>query len=200
MPTGYTADVGDGKVTEFPDFAMRCARAFGATITMRDDSPDATIPDEFEPSDYNARALVKARERLAELQAMDRDAIREAANAAYVEALSYYRKSVKDRADTRANYEAMLDKVLAWEPPTPDHAEMKAFMVQQLEESIRFDCGYEPEPPTRETPEEWHEEQVQRAERDIEYHAKGDREERERAAGRTEWVRALRASLMPAVS
>lgn len=37
MPTGYTASVQEGKVTEFRDFAMECARAFGALVMMRDE-------------------------------------------------------------------------------------------------------------------------------------------------------------------
>lgn len=40
MPTGYTADIKDG--ITFRDFALRCARAFGATIMQRDE--DISIP------------------------------------------------------------------------------------------------------------------------------------------------------------
>lgn len=49
MPTGYTAAVCDGKITEFPAFALQCARAFGALITMRDDAMNAPIPEEIKP-------------------------------------------------------------------------------------------------------------------------------------------------------
>ena len=35
MPTGYTAAVCSGEITEIKDFALSCARAFGALITMR---------------------------------------------------------------------------------------------------------------------------------------------------------------------
>ena len=44
MPTGYTYDLYDGKDIEFPDFVMKCARAFGALIEIRDDPMDAAIP------------------------------------------------------------------------------------------------------------------------------------------------------------
>lgn len=57
MPTGYTHGVQDGTVTEFRDFALICARAFGATILMRDDPMDAPIPDEFQSSTYHLDRL-----------------------------------------------------------------------------------------------------------------------------------------------
>jgi len=69
MPTGYTATLMEKNQT-FPEFIMGCARAFGALIMMRDDPNDATIPDKFEPSDYHAKGIIKAREKLAKLKAM----------------------------------------------------------------------------------------------------------------------------------
>jgi hypothetical protein len=37
MPTGYTAGVADGTITEFREYALLCARAFGACIMLRDE-------------------------------------------------------------------------------------------------------------------------------------------------------------------
>lgn len=67
MPTGYTAPIYEGKQITFPEFAMQCARAFGALIDMRDDPMDSPIPDAFVPDTYHARELVKAREQLADM-------------------------------------------------------------------------------------------------------------------------------------
>ena len=36
MPTGYTADIVDGKPVTFQEFAMRCARAFAPEPELRD--------------------------------------------------------------------------------------------------------------------------------------------------------------------
>ena len=48
MPTGYTSKIGDDQ--SFKDFALRCARNFGANILMRDDPMDAEIKKyEVEP-------------------------------------------------------------------------------------------------------------------------------------------------------
>lgn len=195
MPTGYTAAVGDGKVTEFADFAMTCARAFGALIDMREAAPDAPIPDEFPVDDYGMKAWIADNNRLNELRAMTPDEAERQAGMAYNNALVRYRERQRERAATQARYEAMLDQALAWQPPTPDHVEMKNFMVQQLQESIRFDCGYEIPMPTRQTGGEWLGEELAAAERSAERHAKQHEEAVERAEQRGAWVRALRESL-----
>ena len=70
MPTGYTARVKDGTVTEFKDFAMGCARAMGACISMREAAHDAEIPEQFEPSPYHTEQLAKAKADLAAFEAM----------------------------------------------------------------------------------------------------------------------------------
>ena len=48
MPTGYTSKIYEGKenVTG-KSFIMDCARGFGACISMRDESSDTPIPEEF---------------------------------------------------------------------------------------------------------------------------------------------------------
>lgn len=196
MPTGYTAEVGDGKVTDFNVFAMQCARAFGALITMRDDPADAAIPAEFAPSDYHVKALAKAREALASLRAMSIDQRQVAADTANAGAVASWDLHEAKKAETRKRYDAMVARVKAWTPPTGDHVEMKNFMLQQLSESIRFDCGpaysKRPSPLQR---DEWFAEAVAKAEHDIDYHTKEHAAEVKRCAWRSAWIADLRRSL-----
>ena len=35
----------------------------------------------------------------------------------------------------------MLRQVQAWTPPTKEHTKLKEFMINQLEDSIRWDCA-----------------------------------------------------------
>ena len=44
---------------DFKSFAMTCARAMGACVTIRDEPFDAPIPT-IKPSDYNAKAKLEA--------------------------------------------------------------------------------------------------------------------------------------------
>lgn len=199
MPTGYTADVGDGKVTDFATFAMQCARAFGALITMRDEPSNAQIPDEFAPHDFHAKRLAEAKAELARLQALTVDQQTAEADAAHRSAVASWDRYEADKAAKRSRYETMLASVEAWRPPTADHAGMKKFMREQLTESIRFDCG--PSYGARPVPRsrlQWYDDALAKARRDVEYHEAEHAKEVERAKSRTAWVKALRASLVSA--
>jgi len=198
MPTGYTADVSNGKIATLPDFAMGCARAFGALIAMRDEPADAPIP-EFQPSDYSARQLEVATARLATLRAITPDECSAAAVADYNTQCQSRADSLRERTETRERYESMLEKVKDWTPPSDDHQRFKDFMVEQLAESIKFDCGEYPMSELIQlTGPQWLAGQLQLAQRDIDYHTKAHAEEVERVAGRNAWVKALRESLVPA--
>ena len=61
MPTGYTEDIYNGKDVTFKDFALKCARAFGACVHQRDD--DANDPPKLrEPNTgYYEERLKKAK-------------------------------------------------------------------------------------------------------------------------------------------
>lgn len=200
MPTGYTHRVQTGEVTEFRDFAMACARAFGACITMRDDSADAPIPDEFKPSNYFRKSLDKALAHYHKVAAMT--------TAEAVESLAEHnaeqakgRTSWEERnADYKRRYEAMLAKVEAWTPPTADHEELKRFMVSQLTESIKFDChdGDFAErccPSFNGTAADWLAHLRNKAAEDVAYRKKAWDDEVERCRRRTKWVSDFRASL-----
>jgi hypothetical protein len=193
MPTGYTADVQSGKVTEFPDFAMQCARAFGALIMMRDDPADAPIP-EFQPSDYHSKALATAEADVARLSAMTAEQAQTEADAEHAKAVRQNNEWNAEKAACRERYEAMILKVDAWTPPTPDHNGLKEFMLKQLRESIDFDCRPYDEPKAL-PGAEWLEKAKARAARSVEYHRDEHAAEVKRTADRNAWVRNLRESL-----
>lgn len=194
MPTGYTAAIKDG--ISFEKYAMDCARAFGACVTLRD-KPSEPIPDEFQPSDYHAKAAQAARGKLAELMALTPEQRERKAVEAWNQAEERRLERLQDRTNTRNAYEAMLAKVKAWEPPTPAHLELHRFMQSQIEQSIEFDCSgdYGTTPSPRLSGEQWAAQGVESLNRDIAYHEKEHAEEVDRAAKRTQWVRALRESL-----
>lgn len=195
MPTGYTAALGDGRITEFRDFAMQCARAFGALITMRDDAFDAPIPDVIEPSNYSRDAAKRAEDELNAFMAMSDEEVAAAADAAYAKAVKYDADFHAKQNAENACYEAMRQKVWAWTPPTDDHKELKSFMLQQIEISISNFKGSGAPDRNDYAPETW--KAAHRAEllRSLTYHQKEYAKELERVADRTEWIRALRASL-----
>ena len=196
MPTGYTADIKDG--ISFKTFALNCARAFGACVELRDEPGGGDrIPDSFAPSDYHTQALDKNRTKLAALEAMTPAEMGRCAAKAYDDAETNRAMQLRARADQKAAYEAMLVKAQAWAPPTDEHKGMHKFMVDQITESIRFDCGgtYYDTPTASLTGDQWAVERRVQLARDVDYHTKNHAEEVARAESRTAWMAALRASL-----
>lgn len=195
MPTGYTAAIKDG--ISFEEFTMSCAKAFGACVTMRDDSTGIPIPEKFEPSDYDQKKLVELRcelEQLCQFTSEDTDKI---ALAEWKSEEERRLDSLKENADLRNKYETMLAQVKAWIAPTPDHDGLHKFMCEQITESIKWDCSedYYREPVARLTGQQWLNKRKDFILQSIDYHTKSNADEIERVNSRNEWVKALRDSL-----
>lgn len=192
MPTGYTADVVDGKITEFKDFALSCARAFGALANMRDDPMDAPIPDEIKPNSYCSERLEATEDELKKLLNLSIEDSAIEAEKEYNEAFestTKYRNNLKlenERIDT------MIEKVLNWRIPTSDHRKLYEFMIEQLSTSK---SNYEPEMPKRLSVAEWRTKKLKELTRDFDYYGKQVDEENQRAADKTKWIQALKNSL-----
>lgn len=196
MPTGYTHDIPDG--IDFKTYAMNCARAFGACVDLRD-APFGgdQIPDSFEPSDYHLKEAKKLRKELDEHYGMGLAKLYAAADKDWEDEEKYRRKKLRSIRNQRAAYEAMLEKVKAWTPPTPDHDELKTFMLSQIEQSIKFDCNtkYYETPAEKPHWPDWAAKRRLKLEEDLQYHEEKYEEEKKRAAYNTAWIRALRAAL-----
>ncbi|WP_312381575.1 hypothetical protein [Stutzerimonas balearica] len=195
MPTGYTAPIADG--ITFEQFVMGCARGFGALIMMRDEPANAPIPERFEPSDYHLCKLDEAHSRFDEISSLTPEACEHRAAQQYHDAETQRRIRIKEIGELRQKYDAMIQAVDEWAPPSAEHIHLKEFMRKQLTESIDFDCDasyYAIETP-RLSGQVWLEQQLEKARRDIAYHEQQHKEEVERTNQRNEWLRLLRESL-----
>ena len=192
MPTGYTAEVVDGKITEFKDFALRCARAFGAMIEMRDDALDTPIPEEFKPDLYYSNRLKDAVSEHEDLLYLTSDEIIHRAKKEYQEDLKAYHKSNKKVEETNRRIDSMLDKVEAWNPPSPDHQGMKKFMKEQLKMS-REEMWRDV--PKELVPQDWYNKELNRVIKNIKYFQEEMNKEEERIKSRNKWLKELRESL-----
>lgn len=198
MPTGYTAAIQDGSQTELAEFVMSCARNFGALVTMRDAPADAPIPEEFEPSTYARDHLTASIDALADAQGWSDEDAKAMEIAERERAAARRAAALEKSAEEERRYRAMLARVEAWEPPTPEHQGLKEFMVSQLVESIRYDCGpigswYDP--PAERSAAEYREQEIARRSEELERAQQRWDEEVERVNSRNTWVRALRESL-----
>lgn len=142
MPTGYTAIVAENDNVSLREFALRCARSFGALIEMRDAPMDTPIPEKFESGDYYAKELEQAKARYEEYiknPPTDENLARQYEEYA-VKETARIESANAERRNMKARYEAMLAKVINWHPPTPEHTGLKEFMIKQLTDSIDGDC------------------------------------------------------------
>ena len=195
MVTGYTADIQKG--IDFKTFVMRCARNFGALVMMRDDPMDAEIPSVFEPSSYHKDAMERADSKLIEAKKMSLETAKILSEQEHTDAISSNEKRISEKLDFETKYVTMLDKVKAWTPPTPEHDNIKKFMIEQIESSIEFDCDitYNSEPVLL-SPEKWLGEYIDKCAKDLEYHVKEWYAEVDRCKERNEWINQLRKSLV----
>lgn len=194
MPTGYTASIADGMT--FEQYALGCARAFGALVTMRDEPSDAPIPESFEPDSYYQKSLEASQLELDRAMSMTADEIVVEAEKSYLAAHENWTKRRADRAALRAKYEAVLARVRAYVAPTPDHVGHKEFMEKQLVDSIAWDCSdYYDDEPQRVAPAAWIADRLEDLRLDVARREKSAREEVERTHKRNEWINALRGSV-----
>ena len=196
MPTGYTSGVADGKITDFKTYALQSARAFGACIMLRDEPLGDDIP-EFEPSDHHAKRVAEANKELADFIAFSEDQKLVMYADEMARRVNDANDRIKENDEQRKRYEAMLAQAKAFKAPTPDHQEYAKFLVSQLEESIRFDCGgdYYEQRLNVPTYDEWVEQKLEILIRDIKYHREHNADELKRTASRNKWVADLKNSL-----
>ncbi len=196
MPTGYTSDIAKG--ITFEQYALNCARAFGACVEMRDEASDAPIPDEFKASNYHSEKLTEANKQLAEVKKMTVAQCAKAVKIGREEHIKRYNKQVDEAHSLLQKYQDMLEKVESFAPPSIEHIEYKTFLATQIQDSIKWDCNIEHFTKPTDTllkPEEWRKKQIAKCLSDIEYHAKEQKAENDRAAKRTLWIKQLRAAI-----
>ena len=140
MANGYVHDLISNKYT-MEQWALRCARAFGALITMRDEPTDAPIPTEIKPDSYYADRVTKVKADIEALKAMPDSVLLEQQEQVRKDSLKSTLESKARAGDENATCQAMLEKVQAWEPPTPDHQDLKSFMIKSLTEALSHNSG-----------------------------------------------------------
>jgi hypothetical protein len=194
MPTGYTADIEKG--ISFPQFAMSCARAFGALVEMREEPYDAVIPEEFQPSDYHINALKNAEQELNDIGCCSIDFATKNSQKEYDKEVEDNKRYRNNKRLLKEKYIKMLKEVNDWNPPSEEHEGLKKFMIDQIKGSIDFDCSeYPQQKPILLTGKQWIDKQKKQILKDIEYHSKEYKEECDRVAGRNKWIKQLRESL-----
>jgi hypothetical protein len=198
MPTGYTANI--EKDITFKEYALDCARAFGACIDLRDEPLSTPIPEKFEESNYYKERVESAIKERDEFSLMSKKDRRKLFEREVVDSIKDARRVILERKRKLVKYEAMLFKVKKFVPPTEEHVEYKNFMISQIESSIDFDCDVKYyEKAIREqsalTFNEWEKDREEQLRDSVIYHNKHLSEEKARIQGRNKWISDMRKAV-----
>lgn len=193
MPTGYTADLTTD--TPFKTFALICARNF---LPQLRDEPHGPAPETLPPfTDYYGQRLRETQQALGQLLAYTPQELATVADDAWQADEDRRQERLQEIAAKRTAYTNMREQVIAWIPPTEKHKGLKSFMLEQLDESIWFDCStrYYETPASKLSPEEWKARHVLELNGDIRYYTREAEQQAQRHADFNAWLTALHVSL-----
>lgn len=194
MPTGYTSAIKDG--ITFQEYALGCARAFGALISMREEPSDAPIPDAFEISPYYQQSYDEARKEFEEFSALEYEVVAEKYEEYFAKAVASYEKTKLEKQDLEVKYLRMLADVKEYAVPSYEHREFKKFMEDQIVQSIAWDCDMKYYPvPQRVDVLDWWQDKLLMLKRNVEHASQNLQEEIERVEKRNLWIKQLKESL-----
>lgn len=199
MPSGYTEPVASGKIIEFKEYALLCARAFGACISLRDEPLGLEIP-EFKVNDYYLKRMQETEEEVASLLSMTQEDKEINFNKYVSDALKSAEEKLSEQTEIKQRYEKMLEQARHFDPPSPEHYNYKSFMIEQLKQSIEWDCsddyylGQIIEIKSLSL-ELWFKLQLYTAQSDLDYYKEQWQEEQDRVDKNNLWVKQLKESL-----
>lgn len=127
MPTGYTANLVEGKIKSFDEFAATCARAFFY---------------DCEKLPLNAKELLKKqdpRDYDGDIKELEEQYNKANNHEAYLKELekqkAFCEESIAEGDKTNARINDMLNQVMSWYPKSLLLDSLKKFMIEQLEAS-----------------------------------------------------------------
>lgn len=195
MPTGYTAGVADGTITDFKEYALQCARAFGACVMLRDDPLSDEIP-EFEVNSYYSSRVEDLKRELNEFMDMNYSERHKLYELEQAQRTNAKEEGLSKKKEEKDRYKRMLKLAKKFKPPSPDHDSYAKFLVTQLEASIDFDCNTQYYDnllnPSFDT---WRDEKLYNLVKDIERAKESLKEEQDRVAGRNKWIKQLKEAI-----
>jgi len=192
MPSGYTEDIYNGKEVTFKDFALGCARAFGACVMQRDDPADVK-PKIMPEESYHTEELKKLKKFKKPTKAQFESYVKKT--------IADYEKSIRKNNELKKRYSDILEKANNWQPPTKEHERLKAFMIQQLTDSSSFDCGgvdhyeHELKVVSAMTYKDYVKKKLAEHNRSIKYHEEYEARDLNNIKQRNKWIKDLYDSL-----
>lgn len=139
MPTGYTEGVVNGTVDTVERFAKICMRAFGASSHMRDDLLDAKyIPRK--PETYYLAQIKETKKDLEKFRKLTAKGIEKEIIKNAKKDIAHYKAEITRCLVVKGRLERLIAQVTKLKLPN-SHMSLKAYMLEQLNSTIQWDCG-----------------------------------------------------------
>lgn len=138
MATGYTYRVIE-EDQSFEDFALHCMTAFGACIEQRDSND---IKPKLRKIDtYHYDKIKETAKKLSDfLDKSDEDIQKEIDNQ-YQKDVEYYESKKEKDAKIKTKLLEFKERIYKLNFPEGDYNQYKKFMLEQIDETIKFDCS-----------------------------------------------------------
>ena len=136
MPTGYTVEIEDGKITTGKDFLKLCTRAFGIAMDLRDEPLSVPTPTKFEPKTYYKDRLEEAKVKLEKCRKMSFEEAKAKMVKSYEDRVKMYKSIAERYIENNKKYAKVRAEVEAWNPPTLEHYNLKKFALEQIDMCI----------------------------------------------------------------
>lgn len=137
MPTGLTCGISEGMV--FKEFVLSCSKQFGALIHMKDLSSDTPIiKQEIDP--YYSESVKKAEKDYNNYIKLSQEEKERRMKDEWISGIDHHKKEIIKRRKLEEKYIEMLKKVKNWISPSEEHIKLKQFMIDQINDSIKYDC------------------------------------------------------------
>lgn len=201
MPTGLTSKIYDGTDVSLRGFALKCLTQLGAGHAASNYG-ETELPLDHAPllkeSDYHIKSLKRAEDNLAYWKGVKEN--KELLQNLYEEDCKRYHEefleSEKRYNESKERYENMIKRVEEWDLPE-EYQSLKKLMLEQLRQSLTFDCSPEfpPEEGERPTIEKWVDTRIEIAEWDVKYHTEQIEKEKEKVERVNKYMSGIYAEL-----
>lgn len=140
MPTGYTANVANGKITSLKDYIESCIPAF--MIYFRD-MQNINVREPLKFDFYCTNALAEAEKKYADFM----NSSEEEKSILYKEYIDdrfeYIHRRIEENKEVISRYKNMLSKLANFKSPSEAHDKFVEFLSSQLHQSIEYDDVFE---------------------------------------------------------
>jgi len=105
------------------------------------DEPSEAKPSYIDLGTYHIEQIAIIERDIENLKNLSIEDARKASVEEYIEEKLGISKKIAELIDLEAKYRDMLASVDNWQVPTKEHNGLKEFMIDQINESIKFDCA-----------------------------------------------------------